>query len=170
MELGLKGRAALVTGSSRGIGRASAEALLEEGVRVCLCARGEEELEKAHQALAPRGQVVAVTADVATEAGGRKAVAFALEKLGGLDVLVNNVGGSRGTGAFDQVDAARFREVVEANLMSAVYCSGPAVEWMKAHGGGAIVNIGSIFGREYAVSSAYTAAKAGITALTKEMA
>src|SRR4051812_47012623 len=133
MELGLKGKAALVTGSSRGIGRAIAEALLEEGARVCLCARGEEALRETESQLRARGVVTAIAADVATEAGGQAAVAHALKTYGRIDLLVNNVGGSKGTGGIDAVSAARFKEVVDLNLLSAVHCSIPSVEWMKAH-------------------------------------
>lgn len=170
MSPSLSGRVALVTGSSRGIGRAIAEVLLREGAAVCLSARGAETLEETRASLSRLGKVTAVAGDVATEAGARAAVEKTLTELGRLDLLVNNVGGSKGSGRFDEVTPQLFREVMDANLLSAVYVSGPAVAWMKANGGGAIVNIGSIFGREYASSAAYTAAKAAITALTKEMA
>jgi len=166
----LAGKVALVTGSSRGIGRAIAEALLQEGAAVCLTARGQEGLSEAETQLSRLGRVTSLAVDVTSEEGGRRAVAHTLSALGRIDLLVNNVGGSRGTGRFDQVTAAQFREVVDLNLLSTVHTSGPAVEWMKANGGGSIVHIGSIFGREYASSAAYTAAKAAITALTKEMA
>jgi 3-oxoacyl-[acyl-carrier protein] reductase len=165
-------RVALVTGSSRGIGRATAQAFLRDGVSVCLCARGEEQLEKTRTELVggAGAHVVAIAADVTTPEGARRAVAFAIEKLGRLDVLVNNVGGSSGAGAFDSATAEQWRSVVDSNLMSTVHCSQRAVEWMKAHGGGAIVNVSSIYGREYATSAPYTAAKAAVVALTKEMA
>ncbi|MDQ3264749.1 MAG: SDR family oxidoreductase [Myxococcota bacterium] len=166
----LAGKVALVTGSSRGIGRAIAEVLVREGAAVCLTARGAEALGEAERALASQGRVTSLAVDVTSEEGGKGAVAHTVKTLGRIDLLVNNVGGSRGTGKFDEVSAQQFREVVEANLLSTVHTSGPAVEWMKAHGGGSIIHIGSIFGREYASSAAYTAAKAAITALTKEMA
>ena len=171
MDLQLRGRTALVTGSSRGIGRAIAEALLAEGARVCLCARGAEDLERTRSELSSRGDVFAVQADVTTPQGAQKAVQEALAKLGGrLDVLVNNVGGSRGAGAFDATTAEQWRDVVDGNLLSAAYVSRQAVEAMKAQGGGAIVHISSIYGREYATSAPYVAAKAGVIALGKEMA
>jgi 3-oxoacyl-[acyl-carrier protein] reductase len=170
MDLELSGRAALVTGSSRGIGRAIAQVLLREGAAVCLCARGAEELERTRGELAQSGPVSAVLADVSTPEGAARAVTEALQKLGRLDILVNNVGGSRGTGPFDQVDERGWREVLDANLLSAVWTGRPAVEWMKANGGGAIVHIASIFGREYGPSAPYVAAKAGVIALAKEMA
>lgn len=170
MNLELENKAALVTGSSRGIGRAIAVALLEEGAKVCLCARGEEDLEQTRAELERVGQVVAVRADVTTPDGASHVVAEALKAFGRLDILVNNVGSSRGAGAFETVSSEKWREVVDGNLLSAAYVSRPAVDWMKEHGGGAIVHISSIYGREYSVSAPYVASKAGLIALGKEMA
>ncbi|HSP79637.1 MAG TPA: SDR family oxidoreductase [Myxococcaceae bacterium] len=171
MELELEGRAALVTGSSRGIGRAIAQALAREGVRVCLCARGAEALEKTAEELRTTGAEVATfVGDVATPEGAVAAVEAAVRAFGTLDILVNNVGGSGGAGSFDSATAAQWTDVLNRNLLSAVWCSQRAVEEMKARGGGCIVHINSIYGREYASSAPYTAAKSGLTALTKEMA
>jgi 3-oxoacyl-[acyl-carrier protein] reductase len=171
MDLDLKGRAALVTGSSRGIGRAIATALAREGVRVCLSARGAEGLEATAAELRASGaEVVTVAGDVATPEGAAAAVGTAVRAFGALDVLVNNVGGSGGVGAFDVATAPQWKDVLDRNLLAAVWCSQHAVEYMKARGGGCIVHINSIYGREYGTSAPYTTAKAGLTALTKEMA
>jgi 3-oxoacyl-[acyl-carrier protein] reductase len=165
VDFGLKDKVALVTGGSRGIGRAIAAGLAAEGVRLALCARGGDGLARAAKELG----ALAIEADVATAAGARKAMSETLSKLGGLDVLVNNVGGSLRAGSFDRATDAQWREVVDANLMSAVWCSQHAVEAMKEKGG-AIVHVNSICGREYCSSAPYTAAKAALTGLTKEMA
>ena len=173
MDLGLAGKAALITGASRGIGKAIARALLEEGARVAIAARSEEDVAAAAAELAAglsSAVVVPLPADVSTEGGARELVARADAALGSLDLLVNNVGGSLGTGTFDVATAEQWARVVDTNLMSAVWCSQEAVARMKARGGGAIVHIGSICGREYCTSGPYTAAKAAITGLTKEMA
>lgn len=170
MDLHLENKVALVTGSSRGIGRAIAEVLLREGAKVCLCARGQKDLEETRAQLQAKGDVHAVEADVTTAEGAGRAVAETISRFGRIDLLVNNVGGSRGAGAFDTVTPEQWREVVDGNLLSAAYVSRPAVDWMKQHGGGAIVHISSIYGREYAVSAPYVAAKAGVIALGKEMA
>jgi len=171
MDLELRGRVALVTGSSRGIGRATAAALAREGVKVCLSARGVETLEATATALRATGADVAtVVADVATQAGAVAAVDAAIRAFGTLDILVNNVGGSGGAGAFDTATGEQWTSVLDRNLLSAVWCSQRAVEHMRQHGGGTIIHINSIFGREYATSAPYTTAKAGLTALTKEMA
>jgi 3-oxoacyl-[acyl-carrier protein] reductase len=94
----------------------------------------------------------------------------AVRAFGAVDILVNNVGGSGGAGAFDVATPAQWTANLDRNLLSAVWCSQRAVELMRAHGGGCIVHINSIFGREYATSAPYTAAKAALMALTKEMA
>lgn len=171
MDLELKGKAALVTGSSRGIGRAIATGLAREGARVCLSARGAEGLEAVAAELRGQGaEVVTCVADVATAEGAAAAVDAAVRAFGALELLVNNVGGSGGAGAFDVATAAQWKDVLERNLLASVWCSQHAVEHMKARGGGCIVHLNSIFGREYATSAPYTAAKAALTALTKEMA
>jgi 3-oxoacyl-[acyl-carrier protein] reductase len=171
MDLELTGKAALVTGSSRGIGRAIAAALAREGARVCLSARGAEVLEQTAARLREAGaQVATVVGDVATPEGAVAAVEAAVKAFGALDILVNNVGGSGGAGPFDQATAVQWTEVLDRNLMAAVWCSQRAVERMRERGGGCIVHINSIYGREYGASAPYTAAKAGLMALTKEMA
>ncbi|NVJ13532.1 SDR family NAD(P)-dependent oxidoreductase [Myxococcus sp. AM010] len=171
MDLELRGKTALITGSSRGIGRAIASALAREGVRVCLSARGAEALEAtAAQLRAEGADMATVVADVAAQSGAVEAVDAAVRAFGRLDILVNNVGGSGGAGAFHSATAEQWTSVLDRNLLSAVWCSQRAVEAMRQQGGGCIVHINSIFGREYATSAPYTTAKAGITALTKEMA
>lgn len=170
MDLELTRKTALVTGSSRGIGRAIAAALAREGVRVCLSARGAEALEQtATQLRAAGAQVATVVGDVATREGAVAAVDAAVRAFGTLDILVNNVGGSGGAGPFDQATATQWTEVLDRNLMAAVWCSQRAVELMRERGG-CIVHINSIYGREYGTSAPYTAAKSALTALTKEMA
>ncbi|HEX8705438.1 MAG TPA: SDR family NAD(P)-dependent oxidoreductase [Myxococcaceae bacterium] len=171
MDLELTGKAALITGSSRGIGRAIATSLAREGARVCLSARGAEALEQTATELRAAGaQVATIVGDVATPEGATAAVDAAVKAFGTLDILVNNVGGSGGAGAFDQATQAQWKDVLDRNLLAAVWCSQRAVELMRERGGGCIVHINSIYGREYASSAPYTAAKAGLTALTKEMA
>lgn len=170
MDLGLKGKRALITGGSRGIGRAIAMALVREGASVCISARGEEVLLRTADELREAGgQVATVVADVTSSAGCAAVVDAAVNAFGGLDLLVNNVGGSMGSGAFDKATEEQWTQVVNANLMSAVWTSQHALPHLK-EGGGAIVHINSICGREYCTSSPYTAAKAAMTGLTKEMA
>lgn len=174
MDLGLAGKTALVTGGSRGIGRATALALAREGVSVCLTARGEETLEQTARDVTEHAvhgaRAVVQSVDVSDEAGARRAVQAALDAFGQLDILVNNVGGSLGSGKFDTATAEQWRTVLDTNLMSAVWCSQAAVDHMRMQGHGCIVHVNSICGREYCTSAPYTAAKAAMTGLTKEMA
>jgi 3-oxoacyl-[acyl-carrier protein] reductase len=171
MDLELTGKTALVIGASRGIGRAIAAALAREGARVALVARGEAALRATVAELRAQGvEGHAVVGDVATEAGAQAAVGEAIETLGGVQILVNNAGGSLGSGSFEKATAAEWRAVLDLNLMAAVWCSQSAVGWMHEHGGGAIVNVSSICGREYCATAPYMAAKAAMIALTKEMA
>jgi 3-oxoacyl-[acyl-carrier protein] reductase len=170
MDLELTDKTALIIGGSRGIGRAIAAALAREGARVALVARGEEALRATVAALRAAGaEAHAVVGDVATEAGAQAAVGQAIETLGSVDVLVNNAGGSLGSGTFEKATAAQWREVLDLNLMAAVWCSQAVVGWMHEHGGGAIVNVSSICGREYCATAPYMAAKAAMIAMTKEM-
>ncbi|HZI04290.1 MAG TPA: SDR family NAD(P)-dependent oxidoreductase, partial [Archangium sp.] len=133
MDLELKGKAALVTGSSRGIGRAIAMGLAREGARVCLSARGAEALEAtAAQLRASGAEVITFTGDVATPEGAAAAVDAAIQAFGTLDILINNVGGSHGAGAFDSATLAQWKDVLDRNLMAAVWCSQRAVDVMRA--------------------------------------
>lgn len=171
MDLDLVGTRVLVTGGGRGIGRAICLAFAREGARVAACARTSSDLDDVVAAAsAGPGKAVAVAGDVSTRAGAARAVEDAVRALGGLDVLVNNVGGSLGSGPFDRATADEWERVVDLNLMSAVWCSQRALEEMKGSGrGGVIVHIGSVFGREYGPTAPYVAAKGALVALTKEM-
>src|SRR5689334_15866744 len=147
MDLGLAGKVALVTGGSRGIGKAIALGLAAEGASVFIVARGEEQLDEATREIEEAGGVVRAAAlDIATEAGAKAAVADAVAELGGLDILVNNAGGSLGAGKFGDSDGEAWRRVVDLNLMSAVWCSQAALGAFEARGGGVIVNVSSICG------------------------
>lgn len=171
MDLGLTGKRALVTGSGQGIGRAIAEELAAEGAAVCIVGRREEPLSNVKEIIESRGgRCEYVLADVSIELEAQRAVSEGIEKLGGLDILVNNVGGSLQTLGFNRTTSEQWRRVIDTNLMSAVWCAQPAVDHMTANGGGTIVHMNSICGRELCGSSAYTTAKAAMTGLTKEMA
>jgi len=167
----LGGRRAVVTGGGRGIGRATALRLAALGADVAVVARTRSEVE--HSAAEVRARGVrghAVCADLTTFAACRGALAEAERALGGLEVLVNNVGWTL-TGAFLDEDEAYWRRVVDANLWSTVFCTRVALEWMTAHGGGTIVNVASDAGRVGTAGEAvYSAAKGGVITLTRSLA
>jgi 3-oxoacyl-[acyl-carrier protein] reductase len=174
MELGLDGKIAIVTGSSRGIGRAIALALAGEGARVVLCGRTKATLDEAvataqAHAQGSGGDAHGVVCDVTTPAGVAALVDGARAAFGGVDILVNNVGGS-GARDFHDVDDADFAAALDRNLWPAFRCARACVPEMIARGGGAIVNITSIWGREAGGAPAYNVAKAGEMALAKAMA
>jgi 3-oxoacyl-[acyl-carrier protein] reductase len=168
MHLNLTDKVAIVTGSSRGLGLACARALVDEGCKVTICARGQERLAAAAEELgSPR--VLAVQADVSTARGVEDVVARTVDTFGGLDVLVNNVGLARGGTILDATDA-EWQEALDQTLMPAVRASRLAVPHMKRRGGGAIVMIASIWGRESGGRMTYNAVKAAEISLAKSMA
>lgn len=173
MDLGLTDKVAIVTGSSRGLGLASARALVAEGCRVCICARGEEGLAQAAievEASAKRpNMVMAVQADMSTTAGVDLVMARTVEGFGGLDVLVNNVGRAVGSDIIDTSDA-EWQASFDQTLFPAIRASRAAVPHMKTRGGGTIVMIASIWGRESGGRMTYNAAKAAEISLGKAMA
>src|SRR5690349_14891066 len=173
MDLGLLDKVAIVTGSSRGLGLASARALVSEGCRVCLCARGEEQLAAAAlevEAAAKRPKMVyAVQADVSTEAGIDLVMTRTIETYGGLDILVNNVGRAGGGDLLATTDA-EWQAAFDETLFPAIRASRLAVPYMRGRGGGAIVMIASIYGREAGGRMTYNAVKAAEISLAKAMA
>src|ERR671910_1522928 len=173
MDLGLTDKIAIVTGSSRGLGLASARALVAEGCRVCLCARGEERLAEAAvevEASARRpGMVLTVQADVSTAAGVELVVERTVERFGGVDVLVNNVGKAGGTDILGTTDA-QWQSAFDETLFPAIRASRLAVPLMRQRGGGVIILIASIWGRESGGRMTYNAVKAAEISLGKALA
>jgi NAD(P)-dependent dehydrogenase (short-subunit alcohol dehydrogenase family) len=144
VDLGLRDKVAIVTGSSRGLGLATAMVLAGEGCLVTVCARGEGRLREAARDVRARaggdGRVLAVAADVSHSAGASTIIEQTLEAFGGLDVLVNNVGLGGGSTLLETSDGS-WQEAIDQTLMPTVRVSRLAVPHMQRRGGGAIVII-----------------------------
>ena len=173
MDLGFAGKVAIVTGGSRGLGLAAAHALVAEGANVVVCARAADALTQATrslQASAGAGARAAmVVADVSTEAGVKSVVETALTEFGGIDVVVNNVGLAKGADIEATTDA-EWQEAFDQTLFPAIRMSRLAVPHIRTRGGGAIVMVSSIFGRESGGRMTYNAVKAAEISLTKSLA
>lgn len=143
MDLGLQGRVALVTGASRGLGRAVALTLAAEGAQVAVCARDPEALEETARAIRlGGGQALAVPGDVSRSEDVDRVVEATRARLGPVEILVANAGGPR-PGPFLEVDVAAWREAVELNLMSTVYLCRAVVADMRRARWGRIIAITS---------------------------
>jgi 3-oxoacyl-[acyl-carrier protein] reductase len=172
MDLELLEKVAIVTGSSRGLGLASARTLAAEGCRVTLTARGVDALDRASADLAAhagRDRVLAVAADVSTEAGAADVVRRTVERFGRLDILVNNVGKAGGADIVSTSDAD-WQSALDQTLFPAIRMSRLAVPHMREVSGGVILMIASIWGRESGGRMTYNAVKAAEISLAKAMA
>lgn len=167
----LKGRVAIVTGGNGGIGLGMAKGLAGAGARVAIAARNQEKSAGAVREIASLGgEAVAVPIDVADETSVETAIRAVVDRLGRLDIVVNNAGINIRKQPQDYT-LAEWRSVLDTNLTSAFLCARAAYPVMKAAGGGKIINIGSmmsIFGASFA--AAYSASKGGIVQLTKALA
>jgi len=165
MDLKLAGKAALITGSSRGIGLATAKALAAEGCRLMLSARSAEQLAEAEAALRASGaEVAAQIADASEPDEAAELVAAAVAAHGGIDVLVNNLGGGGGGARIADSTDDDWRNALERNLIQTVRMMRVSLPRMKGRAGAAVVNVASISGwsPQLAMSGQYGAAKAAL--------
>jgi NAD(P)-dependent dehydrogenase (short-subunit alcohol dehydrogenase family) len=171
MDLQLAGRVALVTGASRGIGRAIAQALAREGAAVMLCARNRDDLEDAVTQTASVGAADGFSADVSVPGQAEAAVERTVQRFGTIGVLVNNAGGGTGTqGDFDALDDGDWLAAYQLNVMSAVRACRAALPHMRAGRWGRIINISSEnAAHPGSLVPHYGAAKAALTNFTKSL-
>ena len=166
MDLHLHNKVAIVTGGSRGIGRAVCLALADEGCNVALCARGEERLRQTEAEIRARGvEALGVVADVTQPADIERLVSETVARFGRIDALVNNAGGST-RGDSDEA----WTQAYEMNILAAVRATRACVPHMRATGGGSVVHIASIWGREAGGAPTYNAMKAAMISHAKQMA
>ncbi len=184
MDLGLAGKVALITGGSRGIGRMIGLGLAQEGCFVAFTGRTLATLEKTageiaavlgkgvpnFQAETHKPASLPIQADMSKEEDISRAIEQVVKTYGRLDILVNNVGGSLGGGGFDRSDIAQVRGVLDINLVAGYAASKAAVPHMRTVGGGHIIFISSVWGRESGGALAYNLGKAAEISLAKNMA
>lgn len=171
MDLRLTDKVAIVTGSSRGIGKAIATGLAAEGCQVTLCARDADDLEGTAVELRATGaKVLAVAADVGKPEDPSRVVEETVRTFGRIDILVNNAGGARTAGPFLETADPAWQTALDLNVMAAVRFSRLVVPEMQKVGGGAIINISSIWGRETGGTATYNAVKAAEISVAKSLA
>lgn len=172
MDLGLKGKVALVTGGSRGIGRHTAGVFAEEGCDVFICGRDADWVERSRAELSAMGvRAAGLAADVTQPDAAARVVDACVSQLGGIDILINNAGDSMGGSLFDATEE-QWRATYEVNVFAPVRMARLAAPHIKSRGGGAIVNVSSISGVQPALSGTwqYGSSKAAQIFLTEVLA
>jgi 3-oxoacyl-[acyl-carrier protein] reductase len=171
MDLGLDGKVALITGSSKGLGKAIAEELGQEGARISVCARGKQGLDQAVQDLRRRGiTAMSVEADVTVLNDVKRVIDSTSREYGRIDVLVNNAGDAWLTHTVNTTDD-EWRYCIDVNLHSAVRFSREVAPLMRNQGGGRIINMSTIAAHTpfAALVMDYLTAKAGMLAFSKAL-
>lgn len=167
----VRGKCAVVTGASKGIGYAVAEALAGAGGNVVISARNEAEVQEAARRLneVSEGEVVGVAADVRRLEDVQRMIGTASERFGGVDILVNNAGVG-GFAPIDRIDPDRWNQIIETNLTGVYYCCHEAIPTMRGRGGGWIINIASLAGKNpLAGGTAYNASKFGLVGFSEAL-
>ena len=167
-----KGKVAMVTGASVGIGRASAILLAQRGATLLLVDINSEGLSLLHRELESFGtKVITCTCDVSQEQAVNTAVQDALEKLGKIDILINNAALWRSQKPFETISTDEWRKYLDVNIMGVVHCTKAVLEGMLARGWGRIINVASVagvYGNANMVH--YSATKGALIAMTKALA
>lgn len=170
MDLGLKGRVALITGAAQGIGKACALVLAQEGCQIAICDINEKNLQKAAEEIQARGvEVLAVRADVTKKEETDGFVAQVAAKFGRLDILVNNAGTARLSDLME-LPEEQFRYNMELMLYALIRLSKAVVPYMREKKWGRIINISSIFGKQPGGILDYDTIKAAVIMVTKDFA
>ncbi len=170
MDLGLHGKVAIITGASRGVGKAIASGLAAEGCRLSIVARGRKALEETADNLWSSGtETLAIVADLTVAQDVDRIVQATMDHFGKIDILVHNAGGAKGQNIFDTSDGD-WEEALALNLLALTRLAKLVAPIMSQQGEGRIITISSIFGRESGGRTAYNSLKAALISLTKSLA
>ena len=166
----LKDKAAVVTGGTKGIGFAIAEALVQHGAGVLICGRSRDAVQSSAEQLLPLGKVEAVSCDIRNEEHVKTMLEHCSERFGGVDILVNNAGIGYFGKTVEETSPVEFRQTLETNLFGAFYACHHAIPYMKRRGGGYIINISSLAGQNpHPRMAAYNASKFGLNGFTEAL-
>jgi len=173
MDLKIKGKIALVTGGTHGIGRSIALALGDEGASVCVCSRNKERVEKTVSELKEKGvSSLGVQADVTLEPDIKNVMKKIIDKWGTIHILINNVGGGGrwGSDMVEETDEEVWRDVYNKNVLAAIRFTNSSIPYMRGQKWGRVVTITSIFGREAGARPWFSMAKTSQTSFMKALA
>jgi NAD(P)-dependent dehydrogenase (short-subunit alcohol dehydrogenase family) len=166
----LRNKTAIITGGSKGIGYAIAEALLKHGANAFICGRHETDLVTAAEKLTEHGRVEKAVCDVRHEAQVEAMVKDCADAFGGIDVLVNNAGLGYFDKTVEELSGDEFRQTLETNLFGVFYACHYAIPRMKERGGGYIINISSLAGQNaHPRMAAYNASKFGLNGFSESL-
>ncbi len=166
----ISGKTAVVTGGTKGIGFAIAEALIKEGAGVLICGRGRDAVQAAAEKLLKLGKVEAVSCDVRNEAHVQTMFEHCAESFGGVDIVVNNAGVGYFGKTVEETTAAEFRQTLETNLFGVFYACHHAIPCLKKRGGGYIINISSLAGQNpHPRMAAYNASKFALNGFSEAL-
>jgi NAD(P)-dependent dehydrogenase (short-subunit alcohol dehydrogenase family) len=166
----IEGKTAFITGATKGIGRAIADALVERGANVFICSRNRDEIEEAVIVLSEKGNAAGKLCDVRVEDEVRAALESCDRRFGGIDILVNNAGMGVFGKTVEETSSDEFRQTLETNLFGVFYACHHAIPMMKKRGGGYVINISSLAGQNpHPRMAAYNASKYGLNGFSEAL-
>jgi NAD(P)-dependent dehydrogenase (short-subunit alcohol dehydrogenase family) len=166
----IEGKVAVVTGGTKGIGLAIAEALVRGGASVFVCSRTRSEIESVIESLSEQGQIGGKLCDVRVEDEVRAVLQSCEKRFGGVDILVNNAGVGYMDKTVEEMTSDEWRETLETNLFGVFYACHHAIPIMKSRGGGYIINISSLAGQNaHPRMAAYNASKFGLNGFSEAL-
>ncbi len=166
----LKGKTALITGGSRSLGKAAAIALAKEGVHIAICGRDEQKLQATAEELKTLGVRVTYAAfDVANQKAVNKGIEKITKEFPRIDILLNNAG-IAGLGSVEEMPTAKWEEIIQVNVLGVYYVAKAVIPFIKANGGGDIINVASTAGLKGSANySAYSASKAAVMRFSESL-